>query len=142
MNRNHVVSRSGNPFPQVSTNMALEQSINADSKAKSVIVGISQRPGAPQRWFLTSHEREVITTSLKNMYGVEMTDRLGVAHTKASANSFTRDECDVSKLLACIRCKIQKSKVHKCQPRQRPLSQASHCCECKANKPKGGGVLS
>ena len=53
MNGNHVVSRSSNPFSQVSTDMALEQSINADSKAKGGIVGISQRPGVLQRWFLT-----------------------------------------------------------------------------------------
>ena len=102
MNGDHVVSRSSNPFSQVSTHMALEQSINADSKAKGSIVGISQRPGALQRWFLTSHERAAITTSLKNMYGVKKTDRLGVAHKEGSANRVTRDECDVSKLLACF----------------------------------------
>ena len=101
VNGNHVVSRSSNPSPQVSTDMALEQSINADSKAKGVIVGISQRPGTLQRWFLTSHERAAITTSLKNMYGVEKTDRLG-ERKKASANRVTRDECDVSKLLVCF----------------------------------------
>ena len=40
MNGNQVASRSSNPLSQVSTNMALEQSINADSKAKGGIVGI------------------------------------------------------------------------------------------------------
>ena len=90
MNGDHVVSQSSNPFSQVSTDMALEQSIKADSKAKGGIVGISQRPGALQRWFLTSHERTAITTSLKHMYGVKKTDRLGVAHKEASAKSYKR----------------------------------------------------
>ena len=49
--------------------MALEQSINADSKSQGGIVSISQRPTALHRWFLTFHEREAITTSLKIMYG-------------------------------------------------------------------------
>ncbi|KAK3734695.1 hypothetical protein QZH41_002114 [Actinostola sp. cb2023] len=37
----HAVSRSGKPFAQVWTYMALEQSVNADSKSKGGIVGIS-----------------------------------------------------------------------------------------------------
>ena len=36
------------------------------------------------------------------MYGIEKTDRLGVAHKEASANIVTRDECDVNKVLACF----------------------------------------
>ena len=38
---NHSISRSGQSFSQVSTDMALEQSINADSKSKGGIVGIT-----------------------------------------------------------------------------------------------------
>ena len=36
----HAVSRSGKPFAQVWTDMALEQTINADSKLKGGIIGI------------------------------------------------------------------------------------------------------
>ena len=82
--------------------MALEQSINADSKSKGGIVGISQRPAALHRWFLTSHERAAITMSLKSMYGVDWDDRLGAAHKESSANSVTKDEVDVQKLLNCF----------------------------------------
>lgn len=46
---NFSVSRSGHPFSQVSTDMALEQSINADSKSKGRIVGMSQSPAALER---------------------------------------------------------------------------------------------
>lgn len=98
MNDNHVDSRPSNPFSQVSTDMAFEQSINADTKSKGGIVGISQRPAALQRWFLTSHERATVATSLKRMYAVEKQYRLGVSQKK-SANRVTRDEGDVQKLL-------------------------------------------
>ena len=54
---NFSVSRSGHLFSQVSTDMALEQSINTDSKSKGGIVGMSQGPAALERWFLTAHER-------------------------------------------------------------------------------------
>ena len=45
MNGDHVVNRSSNPFSQVSTDMVLEQSINADSQQKAVSL---VRPGAVQ----------------------------------------------------------------------------------------------
>ena len=45
--------------------MALEQSINLDSKTNGGIIGISQKPGTLERWFLTSHERASITSAIK-----------------------------------------------------------------------------
>lgn len=66
---NFSISRSGHPFSQVAADMALEQSINADSKSKGGIVGISQSPAALERWFLTAHVRASVTTSLKEMCG-------------------------------------------------------------------------
>ena len=59
---NFSVSRSGHPFSQVSTDMALEQSINADSKSKGGIVGMSQSPAALERC-------SSVTTALREMYG-------------------------------------------------------------------------
>ena len=44
VNGYHAVSRSGKPFSQVWTDMALEQTINADSKSKGGIIGISHNP--------------------------------------------------------------------------------------------------
>ena len=70
----HSISRSAQPFSQVSTDMALEQSINADSKAKGGIIGISQTQSALDRWFLTIHERALVTTTLKEVYGVKGND--------------------------------------------------------------------
>ncbi|CAH3159136.1 unnamed protein product [Porites lobata] len=49
---NHAISRSDNqPFAKVWTDMALEQSINADSKSKGGVVGITHNQSALQRWF-------------------------------------------------------------------------------------------
>ena len=82
--------------------MALEQSINADSKAKGGIVGTSMRPAALRRWFLTIHERAAITSSLKSMYSVITEDRLGASHKESSKSRVLRDEGDVQKLINCF----------------------------------------
>ena len=47
--------------------MALEQSINLDSKTKGGIISITQRPSVLQKWFLTAHERKATTTATKSM---------------------------------------------------------------------------
>ena len=61
----HAVSRSSYPFVQVWTDLALGQSINADSKGKGAIFGISQTPTALNRWFRTARERASMTSALK-----------------------------------------------------------------------------
>ena len=61
----HAVSRSSHPFLQVWTDLALGQSIIADSKGKGGIVGISQTPTALNRWFRTARERASMTSALK-----------------------------------------------------------------------------
>ena len=96
----HAVSRSTHPFAQVWTDMALEQSINADSKSKGGIVGISQNPAALSRWFLTAHERAGITAALKKMY--DLCPSSESAHKEAGTKRVTRDERDVQKLLDCF----------------------------------------
>ena len=96
----HAVSRSGKPFAQVWTDMALEQTINADSKSKGGIIGISQNPGALDRWFLTSHERASVTTALKKMFTQEH-DHVDI-HKEAGAKRVARDEGDVQKLVSCF----------------------------------------
>ena len=78
--------------------MALEQSINADSKSRGGIIGISQNPGALHRWFLTSHERASVTTALKDMFTQER-DRLDV-HKEAAAKRVARDEAYVQKFIS------------------------------------------
>ena len=96
---NFSISRSGHPFSQVAADMALEQSINADSKSKGGIVGISQSPAALERWFFTAHVRASVTTSLKEMCGEE--DR-ATGHKEATPPRVKRDEEDVRKLVGCF----------------------------------------
>jgi hypothetical protein len=107
VNGNHAVSRSSNPFAQVWTDMALEQSINADSKSKGGIIGISQNPGALDRWFLTSHERASVTTAVKDMY---MQERDIVhPHKEAGTKRVARDEADVQKLITCFTTELMSN---------------------------------
>ena len=79
--------------------MAIEQSINLDSKSKSGIVGMSTKEDGVDRWFLTSHERAAITQASLEMCGIKNSYRIGT-HKKAGAIRATRDENDVQKLVA------------------------------------------
>ncbi|KAK3724019.1 hypothetical protein QZH41_000590 [Actinostola sp. cb2023] len=101
MEGEHAVSRSSQPFAKVWTDMALEQSINLDSKSKGGIVGISQNPAALQRWFITSHERAAITTAVKKMCALNDSDRVGT-HKEAGHNRAQRDEKDVRGIVSCF----------------------------------------
>ena len=97
---NRTISRSGQPFLQVSTDMPLEQSINTDSKSSGGVIGISQIPSALERWFLTIHEQASITSDLKAMYGLQ--DGEQASHKEAAARRVKRDEEDVKKMMGCF----------------------------------------
>ena len=98
---NHAVSRSCQPFSQIWTDMALEQTVDLDSKTKGGIVGISQKAGALERWFLTAHERTAITTATKELCGICNSDS-EPAHKEAGLRRISRDEEDVKKLIATV----------------------------------------
>ena len=98
MSGGHAVSRSSHPFVQVWTDMALGQSINADSKGEGGIVGISQTPTALNRWFLTARERASILSALKQMYGLQSNEQ-GVLK-EAAMKRVNRDEGDIQNLLS------------------------------------------
>ena len=78
--------------------MALEQSINADSKSSGGVIGISQSPSALERWFLTIHERASITSALKAMFGLQ--DGEQASHKEAAPRRVRRDEEDVKKMIS------------------------------------------
>ena len=69
---NHAVSRNKNKssFNSVSTDMALEQSMNRDSKTKGGIVGVTQDINAVEKWTLTAHLRAAVHANFKEMCGV------------------------------------------------------------------------
>ena len=115
MSGNISISRSTQPFAQVWTDMALEQSINLDSKTTGGITGISQRPGAQACWFLMCHERAAITTAIpccslmceindiimRDMFALQDSDRVGTPR-EAAPRRMLRDDDDVRKLLTVI----------------------------------------
>ena len=81
--------------------MALEQIINLDSKGSGGIIGITQKPDALARWFLTSHERIAITTATKELCGMGDNDRVG-SHKEAGSQRLKKDEYDVQKLVSTV----------------------------------------
>ena len=78
--------------------MALEQSINLDSKKRGRIVGITQRSEASERWFLTSHERDAITSATKEMCVIRGSERVGT-HKETGQARLQQDKANVPKLL-------------------------------------------
>ena len=108
MKGKHAVSRSTRPFSQIWADMALEQSVNLDSKTQGGIVGISQKPGALERWFLTSHDRAAITSATKIMCGMQNADDSG-SHKEAGKQRMKRDEGDVQKLSSVFSSKIMRN---------------------------------
>ena len=79
--------------------MALEQVINLDSKTKGGIIGISQRPGTLERWFLTAHERAAVTTATKELCGLRNIADGGIKHKEGCAGRIRRDEEDIKNLM-------------------------------------------
>ena len=101
-NGNHPVSRSKQPFSQVWTDMALEQTINLDSKTRGGIISISLNPSALERWFLTGHERIAVTTATKQMCGIYDSSRTA-SHKESGKARKIRDEMDVHKVVTVIK---------------------------------------
>ena len=65
-----AVQRSHNVFAQVPVDMAIEQSINRDTKTKGGVIGSSLRCGAVQRWIATAHDRAAITAACHSLAGI------------------------------------------------------------------------
>ena len=62
LNGNHKVCRStGGTFNRICTDLALEQSVNRDTKTHGGIVSFSMNPSALVHWFLTAHECSAFT---------------------------------------------------------------------------------
>ena len=80
----HTVSRAQkqSQFNSVSTDMALEQSMNRDSKTKGGIIGVSNDVQAVEKWTLTSHLRADILMRLKKICGLKDIDDLIISKKK------------------------------------------------------------
>ena len=97
----HAVNRSAHAFSQVWTDMALEQSINLDSKSSGGIIGITQNPSALARWFLTIHERATITAETKELCRMNDDDRVG-SHKETGSRRLTKGESEVQKVVNTV----------------------------------------
>ena len=101
-NGNHPVIRSKQPFSQVWTDMALEQTINLDSKTRGGIICISLNHSALERCFLTGHERIAVTTATKQMCGIDDSSRTA-SHKESGKARKIRDGMDVHKVVTVIK---------------------------------------
>ena len=88
----HTVSRckKESKFNCVSTDMALEQSMNRHSKTKGGIVGVSQDLNAVEKWTLTSHLRATVHSNFKEICGMTQINQEKELTSKAIATS---DKC-------------------------------------------------
>ena len=103
MNGNHPVKRSKNKFNQVWSDMALERSVNRDSKTKGGIVGITLQKNALDRWFLTAHVRAAVT-SAREICSISNDDEQvsELNHKEIGKKRCCRDECDVQSMLTTV----------------------------------------
>lgn len=99
MQGHHSLSRTGNPFSKVSSDMLLEQSINCDAKSKGGIIGFSLNAAANSRWFLTRHMKAEISSNLKKMAGI---NKATSVHIDINENRMNKDESDVRKITTFI----------------------------------------
>ena len=98
INGNHPIKRAAGTFNQVWTDLALEQSVNRDSKVKGGIVGFTQQKDTVNRWLLTAHKRANIVSSVKTMCETNdcVSDRENGTNIKECGNArLGRDEDDV-----------------------------------------------
>ena len=81
--------------------MALEQTINLDSKTRGGIVDLTKNASVPDSWFITSHKRAELTATTKRLCNLEDSDKIGI-HKKAAFQRVKRDENDVQRLINTI----------------------------------------
>ena len=95
------MSRSSQPFIQVWTDMALEQTINLDSKTRRGIVGLTHNASPLDRWFITSYKRAELTAATKWHFNLEDSDKTGT-YKEAGSQRVKRDENNVQWLIKII----------------------------------------
>lgn len=88
-------------FAQVSVDLALEQTLNKDTKTKGGIIGISQMPGTVDRWIKTAHYRAAVLSQAKTMVGME-NNRTTNHHKEMGSSRLSRDEEDVRKIMGDV----------------------------------------
>lgn len=98
----HTVSRNKkvSEFNCVSTDMALEQGMNRDSKTKGGIIGISDNADAVEKLTLSSHIRAAIHSNFKEICCVKS------YNSKSSLKKREQNENAVKKIISAIKEKF------------------------------------
>ena len=97
-----AVQRSPNVFAQVPVDMAIEQSLNRDTKTKGGVIGSSLRCGAVQRWIATAHDRAAITAACHSLAGISKESDRSKRHKDLTR--IKRDEDDVQSVIGTLEC--------------------------------------
>ena len=89
---------------QVWSDMALEQSVNRDSKTKGGIVGITLQKNALDRWFLTAHVRAAVTSAIREICSISNDDEQvsELNHKEIGKKQRCRDQRDVQSMLTTV----------------------------------------
>ena len=100
LNGNHVVKRSKQSFNQVSTDLALEQSLNRDCKVHGGLIGKTQNPGALSKWLLTAHLRSSVSSMMMSM--CDLPDSIVTMHKECGTKRRNHDENDVKAVMQTL----------------------------------------
>jgi hypothetical protein len=105
-----AVQITNNRFSAVWTDMALEQTMDKQSKSNGGIIGFSLNPNARDRWFLSNHIRAGMVESLKGMVVMDTswddTDFTS-GHKEDTETRMEADERGVSNLLDILRTRMK-----------------------------------
>ena len=97
------VQRTEGTFSRVAVDLAIEQTVNRDSKLKaSGMVRLSKNPSARQKWVVTSHERADIVRCCRDMVAVRHCCSNVRLQKEMRAPRLARDERDVQKVLQTL----------------------------------------
>ena len=92
---NHMASR----FNTVSTDMALEQTLNRESKVKGGIIGITHDNTSVEKWTMTSHLRSAVVENLKLLSGVSQDNGI---HKELLLISIDKSETRVASVIEAL----------------------------------------
>ena len=104
-NRAHAVSTSSfeSSINPVSPDMALEQTVNRDSKTNGGIAGVTGMEGTRDRWTLTAHMMAAATVSFKVM---SRTSASSSFHKELGSQRIERDKNDMNNIVQCPETKL------------------------------------
>lgn len=95
-----AVQHGTNAFAQVPVDMAIEQTVNKDTKISGGIIGKSLKPRAVKRWMLTAHDRAATTAACEVLAGQRQAAH--TSHKESKGMRSVRDENDVNNVIRTI----------------------------------------